>query len=174
MTNSVQYQHYLVKIYNQLAISSSFTVINFKYVITFLVRMSSYLLNNVIVSYLMGYRDSPMGYAIICCQNKCKNDDLICCLTQRNLVCFQSWRSIINSIIFHLLWQSNEIPFSNSRHSQKSISYSLQIEWNMIVVTVFLSILNRIEFHEPVSETMRFSLIAISVIFSSFFIITFD
>ena len=32
-------------------------------------------------------------------------------------------------------------------HSEKHISIPFQIEWSMMVVTVFLSVLNQIEFH---------------------------
>ena len=37
--------------------------------------------------------------------------------------------------------------FPSYMHRENFISISLHIEWNMIVVTVFLSILNRMEIH---------------------------
>ena len=45
------------------------------------------------------------------------------------------------------LYKNKQVKQETAVHWENYISISFQIEWGMVVVTVFLSILNQIEFH---------------------------
>ena len=57
---------------------------------------------------------------------------------------------ILDSIFFgqHDRWINQGLFFiADDRHWENYVSISFHIEWDMIVVTVFVSILNQMEFH---------------------------
>ena len=54
---------------------------------------------------------------------------------------------ILNCQLIKWLENSNLSIIKENAHSEKYISFSFQIEWNLIVVTVFLFIISQMEFH---------------------------
>ena len=91
-----------------------------------------------------------------------------CLVTERNSCWFLIKIKLVSTIIFHLIWKENrnwflEIYFNNVYRKMIITSYTsirwfrlrwenytsifFHIEWDIIAVTVFLSILKQMEFH---------------------------